>query len=131
MPSTPINPSTSNINSFPNVLRWAQSVYKTIVRGISFALGNGSDSTGVYNTFDITNGDGIMVRVGASGGAEPIQWDGSSQADIALLLNRKPTGWIVCDIDKSATIWRVGAPTPTLLTLQTSDVTCSITVWIF
>lgn len=132
MSNTPINPSTSNMNTFANVLRWAQSVYKTLTGGISFALGNGSDTNNVFNTFDITNGDGIMVRVGAAGGTEHYQWDGSSQVDIDVsTLGRKPTGWILCDVDKSCNIWRYAAPTTTDLFLQTSDSTCSITVWIF
>lgn len=126
-----INPQLGSLTNFTKVTQWAQSVYRTLNRGISLALGKNSDSSGVFNTFDITNGDGIMVRIGATGSSEPITWDGSAQATIALLLGRKPTGWILCDIDKSATIWRTVPPTPTQLILQTSDVTCSITVWIF
>jgi hypothetical protein len=127
----PINPQAGVFNSTNKILRWAQSVYKALSGGIIFATGRGSDSNGVFNTFDNASGDGIMVRVGATGGTEPTQWNGSSQATIALLLGRKPTGWILCDIDKAANIFRVGAPTTTSLTLQTSDATCSITVWIF
>jgi hypothetical protein len=133
MPSAPINPTRTKFNNFNEVLRWAQSIYQSISGGITLALGKGSDINGVYNTFDKTNGDGIMVRVGAAASAEAIKWDaGTGQASIAVnTLGRKPTGWIICDIDRPASIYRNAPPTTSSLILKTSDTTCSITVWIF
>lgn len=132
-PSALINPTAVKFNATQNILRWAQSVYTNLNAGLTLALGNKSDSSGVYNTFNRTNGDGIMIRVGAAAGSEPIKWDaGTSTAAISVAtLGRKPTGWIICDIDKPASVYRSAAPTTTTLTLHTSDNTCSITVWIF
>lgn len=129
----PINPTGAKFTNFGGVLNWAQSIYRTLSSGLTPALGRGSDGTGVYNTFDKTNGDGIMVRIGATGGAEPIQWN--SMTLLATIpvgtLGRKPTGWVLCDIDKPANVFRFAAPNTTSLILRTSDATCSITVWIF
>lgn len=129
----PINPTQAKFVNFNNILRWAQSIYQSLNAGITLALGRGSDSLGVYNTFDRTNGDGIMMRVGAAASSEPVKWDGGTlQAAIPVsTINRKPTGWIICDIDKPAQIYRVVPPTTSSLILKTSDATCSIIVWIF
>jgi hypothetical protein len=133
MPTPIINPTANKFKTPNDILRWAQSVYKSIQGGISFALGKGSDNNGVYNSFDMTNGDGIMVRIGAAGGSELIKWNsGTGQATIPVnTLGRKPTGWILCDIDRAASIYRSAPPTSSSLILKTSDTTCSITVWIF
>lgn len=133
MPTSPINPTRGKFGNPNDVLRWAQNIYQCLRSGITLALGSGSDSNGVYNTFDSTNGDGIMVRVGAAGGSEPIKWNaGTSQASIAVnRLGRKPTGFIICDIDRPCYIYRTAPPTSSALVLKTSDTTCSITVWIF
>jgi hypothetical protein len=129
----PINPTKAKFTNFDNVLRWAQSIHTSLSAGLTLALGKNSDSSGVYNTFDNTNGNGIMVRIGAAAGAEVVKWNsGTSQATIAVnLIGRKPTGWIVCDIDKPCYIYRAAPPNTTSLVLETSDTTCSITVWIF
>ena len=129
----PINPTTVKFNAVQNIVRWAQSIYNCLNAGITLAQGRGSDSSGVYNTFTRTNGDGIMVRIGAAAGTEPIKWNGTtSDASITIsLLGRKPTGWIICDVDKACTIFRSGPMGTTTLTLRTSDITCSATVWVF
>lgn len=130
--SIPQNPTREKFQNFHNVLRWSQSVYKSLNGGISIATGHSTDANGVYNTFDTTNGSGKMVRIGASGSTEPLKWNaGTSQVTITHQLGTKPTGFHVTDLDGDARVWRVGTPTNTSITLQISNNAINATVYIF
>jgi hypothetical protein len=128
----PIDPTFVHFQDLKGVLRWAQSIFKSLTGNISLATGNLQDSNGIYTTFNSDNGDGIMVRVGAAGSGLKYTWDaGTSQVTIDHALGRQPIGFILCDLDKNAVIWRVIPPTAQFMELQTSDNTCSATVYIF
>lgn len=132
MVQVPQNPTREKFQNFHNTLRWAQSVYKALNGGISIAIGRGTDASGVYNTFDTTNGSGKMVRIGAVASSEPLKWNsGTSQATIIHQLGTKPTGFHVTDLDGNAVIWRVGTPTTTQITLQISNTAINATVYVF
>jgi predicted transcriptional regulator len=131
MPSAPINPTKFKFTSFNDVFRWAQSVYTTLVQGISLARGHSTDITGIFNTFDPTNGDGIMLRIGALSSSEHFSWSAGNQVTLTHNLQRQPTGVIVTDLDGNAVIFRVGKPTGTQITLQTTSNTVNATVYIF
>jgi hypothetical protein len=114
------------------MLRWAQSIFKSMFGNIALAEGNTTDSNGIYTTFNVDNGNGIMMRVGASGSSLRNKWDaGTSQVTLNHALGRQPIGFIVCDIDKNAVIWRVNPPTSGIMQLEISDNTANATVYIF
>ncbi|HEY1644771.1 MAG TPA: hypothetical protein VGF75_00095 [Candidatus Saccharimonadales bacterium] len=127
----PINPTVSQINTPAGILRWAQSIFDTLVNKTALAEGNLQDSTGIYTTFNTDNGNGIMFRVGANGSGLTYAWDSSGQVTINHALKRPPIGFIICDLDGNATIWRYQVPTQDIMQLQTSDNTVNITVYIF
>jgi len=128
----PIDPSIVHFTNFPGVLRWAQSVFKTLVSNTALAEGNVQDSNGIYTSFNVDNGNGIMFRVGAVGTGLPYEWDaGTSQVTINHALGRQPIGFILCDIDGNANVWRINPPTSSLMQLQISDNTVSVDVYIF
>jgi hypothetical protein len=135
----PINPSISDFGSPQKMLRWAQSIFKTIYNGLRLSDGAGVNSDGVFNTFAVDNGDGIMLRIGAAGSAEAITWDaGTSEATLNYQLVdptgvvRQPIGFIVCDLDDNAVIWRsVTPPTGTKMVLKTNNTAANATVYIF
>jgi hypothetical protein len=131
-PRIPQNPTRGKIVNFEQNLRFAQSVYTSLNGGITLASGRSTDATGVYNKFDMANGSGKMVRIGATGSTEPLKWNsGTSQATIIHQLGTKPTGFLITDLDGNAVIWRVGAPTNTQITLQISVNTVNATVYVF
>ena len=131
-PRIPQVPTRGKIINFEQNLRFAQSVYQSLNGGIVLAAGKGTDATGVYNTFDMANGSGKMVRIGAAASTEPLKWNsGTSQATIIHQLGTKPTGFLVTDLDGNAVIWRVGTPTTTQITLQISANTVNATVYVF
>jgi hypothetical protein len=127
----PIDPNLVHIKD-PGILRWAQSIFKVLTNNTTLAEGNLIDSTGVYTTFNVDNGNGIMFRVGASSSSLPNKWDaGTSQVDLNHALGRIPIGFIVCDLDANAIIWRATASTTGNMLLQTNNNACNATVYIF
>ena len=115
------------------ILRWAQSVAKAITTGLSFGQPTGTNVAGIYNAFMQDNLDGVLIRIGAFGGSEIYNWPGSN---IGLAINhglqRQPIGFLVCDLDAAATIYRtVTPPTPDLITLAITVSTTNATVYIF
>ena len=128
----PINPSKLQLTNPANLARWAQSVFQCLKSGISLAAGNTTDSNDVYTTFNTDNGDGIMFRIGAAGSGLTNEWDsGTSQVVLNHALMRLPIGFIVCDLDGNAVIWRAAESTTDVMTLQISDTTVNATVYIF
>jgi hypothetical protein len=131
MPNVVINPTKLGFTNFAQIFRWAQSVYQALTQGIILARGRTFDLNGIYNTFDPANGDGIMLRVGNNASSEHFKWDGTSKVVLTHNLQRQPTGFLVTDLDGNAVIWRVGKPTSTQITLQSSVNSVNATVYIF
>lgn len=114
------------------MLRWAQSIFKSLYAGIALAEGQQQDSNGIYNTFAVDNGNGIMFRIGATGSGLPNKWDGvTAIVTLNYQLGRSPIGFIVCDLDANAVIWRMAPGTATSMTLKTSNTAVNATVYIF
>lgn len=127
----PIDPNVVHIKD-AGILRWAQSIFKTLMSNTALAQGNLQDSNGIYTSFNIDNGNGIMFRVGAVGTGLTYEWDVvTSQVTINHALKRQPIGFILCDLDGNAVVWRVNPPTSDIMQLQISDNTVSADVYIF
>lgn len=114
------------------MLRWAQSVFKSLNAGVALAEGHTTDSSGIYTTFNVDNGNGIMFRIGSAASSLTNKWNaGTSQVNLNHALARAPIGFIVCDLDANAIIWRAANPTSSHMLLQTSNTACNATVYIF
>ena len=127
----PINPQNQTFKSFEDVLKWAQSVYKAFAGGVEIATPNSTNAAGVYNSFTINNLAGHMVRIGAYGSGAPIAWTSRATAVINHGLLKQPIGFILCDIDGNATVWRTAVPNADTISLQISNNAVNVTIFIF
>lgn len=129
----PDNPQS--FKTFADVLKWAKSVYKALASGLSLATPTTKDATGVYNNWNPDVINGVMIRVGATATTvNTYKWSagvGAGSATIKHGLIAQPTGFIVCDKDKTCDVFRSGAPTTSSITLTCSDNTANVTVFIF
>lgn len=120
--------------------QWVQSVHEQINGNLS--LGDpiqnhpmdGSINAGVYNQFQKGNGSGQLVRVdahGAVGTGAPYTWPAAGGLAIKHQLGRQPIGFSLMDADKDVRVFRTAAPTSAVLTVQPTDITASVTLYIF
>jgi hypothetical protein len=123
----PINPTAQLLSTPSGVLRWAQSVFKTLNGGVALASVSKSDANNIPDVFGVDNGNGIMIRLGP---AYSMKWSGSSAA-INHGLQRYPIGFIICDTDANAVIWRSATSTESVITLTTSNNAVNCTIYIF
>ena len=127
----PINPSSSNFNRPNGTLRWAQSIKRALNQGVLFANPVGQNSQKVYNKFQSDNGNGTMVRIGATGSGEDYEWPAANSGVVIYHnLGRQPIGFIVHDIDGDARVYRTVAPDDQQITLACTDNTKNATVYI-
>ena len=119
---------------------WVQSVHKAVNGAMDLGVATSSqpqDATinaGVYTQFDKGNGSGILVRVaahGLAGTGAPYNWPPAGSLAIVHGLGRQPIGFKVVDKDKAVDVYRTAAPTAQLLTVQPTDITASVTLYIF
>jgi hypothetical protein len=127
-----INPSKSNFSTQQGTLRQAQSAYIALNGGLADAVPTGTDADGVYNTFQPDNGNGVMLRIGAAGSTEPIQW---VTVDVGVViqhgLQRQPIGFKLVDKDQSCDVYRTVPPDNQQITLATTNVSANVTVYVF
>ena len=144
----PINPSISNFNrlsvpslhppgsksvsSLSGALRVAQSVQKALSGNIALASPTSLNSAGIYNKFQQDNGNGVMIRIGASGSGEQYTF---SAPNTGIVINhglgRQPSGFHVADLDGVGTIYRTTAPDANQITLACTVDTVNATVYIW
>jgi hypothetical protein len=115
----------------PEHLRWAQSVNRALTGGVDMGEPTGKNPSGVYNTFNTGNSSGVLIRVGAHGGAEPVQWDATGNVTINHGLGRQPIGFKLVDKDNTVDVWRTAVPTTLVIALKTSSGAVNVTVYIF
>lgn len=135
-----VNPSNF-LNDLPELQRqWVQNLHKTVNGALDLGVAtkrqalDGSVNAGVYNNFVKGNGSGILIRVDAHGtnNGAPYTWPGAgTPLQIIHGLGRKPIGYHVVDMDKDVRVFRTAAPTSTILTVQPTDNTASVTLYIF
>lgn len=134
------NPTSFIVELTPHHTRWVQSVHKALNAGIDMGVGTGTSpptggvNDGVYTQFERGNGSGILVRVaatGVTGTGAAYTWPASGGLVINHTLGRKPVGFHLVDSDKAVQVFRTTPPTSTTITLQPTDVTASVTLYIF
>lgn len=126
-----LNPQHMQAKITPEHLRWAQSVHKTLAGGVDMGIPTGTDSTGVFNTFDQGNSSGVLLRVGSSTSAEPISWPTTGSLVISHNLGRQPIGFKIVDKDKPVDVSRTAPPTTSTISLTPTDRTANVTLYIF
>jgi len=115
----------------PEHLRWAQSVDKTLQGGIDMGTPTGKNSAGVYNTFDVGNSSGVLIRVGSNTSSEAVKWDGTGAVTINHGLKKQPIGFKIVDKDATVDVWRTAVPTVDVISLKSSSATVNVTLYIF
>lgn len=136
---------TYNPNSFASevpekVRTWSQSVHKQLNGSIEHGTpakkvpsGFGINS-GVYTTFNRANMSGVLIRVaanGVSGTGAPYNWPASGGLVINHGLLKQPIGYHIVDTDKDVRVFRTTSPDDNQITLQPTDNTASVTLYIF
>lgn len=134
------NPSSVITDLTMHMRKWVQSVHKTVNGALDLGVATGcqpQDSTvnaGVYTQFEKGNGSGILVRIAANGlvGTGALyNWPAVGDLSVVHELGRQPIGFHVVDSDKDVRVFRTAAPTQQLLTLKPTDITASVTLYIF
>jgi len=131
--SKTLNPVDFALGMPAALLRWAQSVHDTVNNKLDFGTPLTQDSTGNFNTFAPGNNNGVLIRIGASGGSgNKYNWT-TSTAPVAILhgLGRQPIGAHLVSSDKALTIWLPTTPTTTTLSIAPSDATANATIYVF
>ena len=126
-----LNPQHFQAKITPEHMRWTQSVYKTLNAGVDMGVPLSQNTAGVYNKFQQGNSSGILLRIGATGGSESYNWPASGSLVINHGLGRQPIGFKIVDKDKTVDVFRTAAPTVQTITLQPTDHTANVTVYIF
>ncbi len=127
-----INPTKSTFGSPTGVLRQAQSVYVALTAGLADAVPVSTDLSGVYNKFVPDNGNGVMLRIGASTSKEPIKWvTVNVGVPIQHGLGRQPIGFKLVDKDQSCDVFRTVPPDANQITLACTNIAANTTVYIF
>lgn len=127
-----IQPTRNNLNTFTQLLRWAQSVFKAMTHSIAFAQPTAQASTGVYNTFVQDNIDGVMLYVGANGSGAPIFWAGTNVGqNINHGLQRQPIGFFPVYKNKTCDIYSTATPTTNVISLAVTDDTATVILFVF
>lgn len=134
------NPSSVIPILTDSMRQWVQSVHKNLNGALDLgapASSQPQDATinaGVFTQFMKGNGSGILVRIaahGLTGTGAPYNWPGAGSLAIAHGLGRQPIGFKLVDKDKAVDVYRTAAPTAQLLTVQPTDITASVTLYIF
>ena len=73
-----VNPVDFAMGLPATVYKWAESLHKAVNGGISLGEPVSKNPQGFYNEFDGGNSNGVLVRVGPSGGTEKYNWTTSN-----------------------------------------------------
>lgn len=125
-------PTQNNLNTFQQVLRWAQSVFKALNAGLTFSSPKTQDANGVWNTFVQDNFNGVILYVGAAGSGAPVAWVTSNAGkSINHGLHRQPVGFIPIYKTKTCDVYSTATPSANLITLACTDASAQVTLFIF
>lgn len=126
------NPTKNNMSTAEQVLRWAQSVYKALNGGLTFGQPIAQAASGVWDTFQQDNTNGVLLYIGANLSGEPLVW-GPSNTGKAFNhgLHRQPIGWLVCYKDRACDIYATAPPTADIITLAITDSLTNTIIYVF
>jgi hypothetical protein len=123
---------------------WVQSIHDTINNGITMGNPKGNIgkaagvNAGVYNQFDKGNSSGVLIRidaagtsVGPNGNKSAYAWPSSGSLTIDHTLLRQPIGFKIVDKDKAVDVYRTAPPTTRTITVQPTDSSASVTLYVF
>jgi hypothetical protein len=134
------NPSSFQLELSQQHKDWVQSVHKNMNGNLDLGVPKGqqpqdaSVNAGVFTQFTKGNGSGILIRIaanGLSGTGASYNWPGAGSLVINHGLGRQPIGFHVVDSDKDVRVFRAAAPTNMQITVQPTDKTASVTLYIF
>jgi hypothetical protein len=126
------NPTKSNMGTFQQVLRWAQSVYKMSQGAVGIAQPKGQAASGVYNAFDKDNVDCVLLYIGANGSGAAITWAATNTGQaINHGLLRQPIGFSIQYKDKTCDVYSTATPTLNVITLAITDDTANTIIKVF
>jgi hypothetical protein len=124
--------------------QFVQSVNQVLNKNVDMGTPTGNTPTnvgtyginaGVYNQFQQGNGSGVLIRIaahGLAGSGASYNWAG---AGVGIVLNhgllRQPIGFKIVDKDKAVDVYRTAAPDQNQITLACTDITASVTVYVF
>lgn len=120
--------------------QWVQSVHEALNGSIDMGAPTGNQpldssvNAGVYNQFEKSNGSGVLIRVdanGSTGTGASYTWPASGGLAIVHELGRQPIGFHVVDSDKAVQVFRTAAPNNSLIQVSPTDITASVTLYIF
>ena len=127
-----LNPQHTMRDVAVSVFKWALTVHKALNGGVSLTNPVGKDSSGVYNTFEQANTDGVFIRIGSSSSSEAVKWTTNNTGVVIKHgLGRQPVGFQVADQDKVVSVFRTAVPDSNQITLAPTDATANVTVHIF
>jgi len=104
------------------------------VTGVSTHPNDGSVNAGVYTGFDKGNSSGVLIRIDAHGSSNPgvtYTWPSSGGVKISHGLGRQPIGFKIVDKDKAVDVYRTAPPDKDFITLAATDISASVTVYVF
>jgi hypothetical protein len=129
-----LSPRTIAANVHESVTNWANSVFNTLSKGVTYGAGTSLNSNGVYNAFEQSNTNSVLFRIEPYGtvGATLV-WPSPATGAVVINhgLKRLPIGFRVCDADGAVTVYRSGTPTVNTISLIASVNTVSVVVEIF
>lgn len=126
------NPTKNNLNTFQQVLRWAQSVYKAMQGGLGIAVGSTQAPSGIYDGFTQDNVNCNLVYVGANGSGAAITWAASNTGQaINHQLFKQPVGFLVVFKDKTCDVYSTATPNSNTWDLAITDDTANTIIMFF
>lgn len=134
-----LNPVDFALGMPSALLKWAQSIHKTINGSIDQGVPNGKDSTGNYNSFSDGNSSGVLIRIGASGTSDnKYSW---TTSNTPITINhglfdsqgqpRQPIGVRLESSTKALSVYQPTTATTTEIFLSPTDATSYATVYVY
>lgn len=138
MPKT-FNPSALLPQMTVQMREWVQSLHKTLNGNMDIGVPLKQNpvagiNKNVYTQFDKGNGSGILIRIaahGVTGTGAKYNWPAVGSLVINHGLDRQPIGFRIEDCDKDVRVFRTASPNSVQITIQPTDVTASVTLYIY
>jgi len=123
-----------------NMRTWVQSVHLQFNGNVDMGSGTATApssagiNAGVFTQFKQGNSSGVLIRVaghGVVGSGASYNWPAAGSLVLNHGLLRQPIGYKIVDKDKTVDVFRTVAPDKNQITLQPTDNTASVTLYVF